>query len=186
MALQTKITAKELKTSFAIYECTGAYSSSNTGGWGIKNPKIENVTVAYFEITPPNALAPIVVNVFPDFPTTDSTVGYEITPSMVDATYIVSGTWKIAYIVTGTDLNGNSYTKKTTILKVFTNSAECCVAKMTKYITVDAFKDKKQKVAVELSALLYAVKENKDCYPSDSNDILTYINLQCACCTGCS
>jgi len=113
-------------------------------------------------------------------------VGYEITPSMVNATYIVSGTWKIAYIVTGTDANGNSYTKKTTILKVFTNSAECCVDKMTKYITTNAFSDKKQKLAAELSALLYAVQRNKKCYPSDSQDILKYINLQCACCTGCS
>lgn len=184
MALQINISAKEFKNSFAIYDCTGTYSSSNQGGWGGSNPKIENVTSATFEIYAPESLVPVQVSVYPDFPTTDKELGYEITPSMLGMQHIESGTWKIVYVVNGKDNSGVNYTKKATLVIVFTNSAECCIDKMIKEVSPNAFDNKKQKLAVELWAELQAVKMMKDCFPTNAQKILKHINLQCACC-GC-
>jgi hypothetical protein len=185
MGLITKISAKEFSNSFAVYDCTGAYASgSNTGGWGIPNPKIENVTEDYIEVYPPNTTSPYKINLYDTFPTTDCQLGYEITPSMVGNTYIVSGQWKIVRTTVGTDNNGISYTKKAVCLVVFTQSARCCVDKMLKNVTYDSFKDKKKKLALELDALLNSIERTKDCLPTGANDILEFINLQCQCC-GC-
>lgn len=176
-----KVSVKELADSFVVYDCTGKYSSSNQGGLGINNPEISTVESAKFEITPPGAVAPIVINVFPDFPRLDDT-GYEIDKLMVGP--MVSGKWKIKYTISGTDTTPYSvYTEKTFVLS---KTAECCVEKFLNAtanvpVSMIATNAGRQK-ALELSVLLENALWAKECGQYDNaHDTLTYIQLQCKC-----
>lgn len=181
MGLITKISAKEFSNSFAVYDCTG----NGPTGWNNPDSKISNVTDDYIEVYPPGATTPYKITLYPSFPTIDSSLGFEITPTMVGGTHIISGKWKISRTTTGTDRNGNTYTKKCMCIEIFINSARCCVDKMLKNVSYDSFRDKKKKLALELDAHLLSIERTKECLPDGANDILEFINLQCQCC-GCT
>jgi len=190
MGLILKISTSEQKNSFAVYECTGNYSSSNTGGYGAYNPKIKDVEDAFLEIyTPKNPFTPDAtpykIKVYPDMPN-DKGFGYEITPSMINQqNEIESGKYTIRYTVVGKDKDGVSYTRTTMHTAVFINSISCCVDKKMKNVDKNAFKDEKQKKILELNNLLQSVQYQIDCELFDSAaEVIEYLKGQCKCC-GC-
>jgi hypothetical protein len=59
MALQIKLSTKEFKRSFAIFDETGDYSKDNPGGWGGPNPRRQDVDSSIVQIQGPQLpLAP--------------------------------------------------------------------------------------------------------------------------------
>ena len=188
MSLRLKISAKETKKAIVITECTGKYSGDNKGGWGLPNPDITQVTKAQFEIYRSEATTPQIISVFPDFPSNDTDVAYEVLISQLGLKSVTSGTWKIGYRVSGIDQNGLPYEKYTETKEVFFKDAECCVDKLvasTANVPVNVFmKDEKKKSAVELAALLEDAKRAAKCGTFDvAQNILKFINLQCGCCS---
>jgi hypothetical protein len=186
--LQIKISAKEEKNAVVIYECTGKYDGDNKGGYGIlNNITLANVTSAQFEIYKPNQTTPLIINVFPNFPSDDKEMGYELGIAILQATSIESGVWKFGYRIGGVDSKGRPFEKYTETKEVFIKSAECCVDKVrASTINIPAsgkFKDERKKSAAELTALLSDAKWAKGCGKfAAAQDILTFINLQCECC----
>lgn len=184
MSLQLKISATELDNSFAIYDCTGTYSSGgNPGGWGYQNPSRAEVTKAWFKITAPG-FAPKIVLISPeDMPT--ETVGYEILPYMLDLKKIFSGEYVIQYFVEGTTSKGVTFSASTLISEVFIKDIQRCVCSKQKVITKDAFKNPKERLAIELTTLLWCAEHDKcEGLNSQANEIIQYLNAQCAC-VGC-
>lgn len=59
MALQIKLSTKEFKRSFAVFDETGDYSKDNPGGWGGPNPRRQDVDSSLLQIQGPQLpLAP--------------------------------------------------------------------------------------------------------------------------------
>lgn len=187
MSLRLKISAKEDTGLIVINECTGKFNGGNTGGWGGTNQLLTEATSAQFEIYPPEITTPIIINVFPDFPTDDKGLGYEILAAQLSMTSIESGSWRIGYRVAGVDSDSLPFEKYAETNVVFTQTAECCVDKLiasTANVPVNIFmKDDKKKAAVELSALMQDALWAKKCGKFNAaQTILKFINLQCQCC----
>jgi hypothetical protein len=188
MGLTYKISAIEEKDSFIIYDCTGNNSQKNPGGFGPPNPEIKQITDSYFLITPPQFTQPFKIDVTGDFPNEEG-LGYEILPFMVGQTgnQIYSGEWKIKAVISGTDKKGKKFTKTAVCNKIFTKQVECCVDKLMPIVNKNAFKDEKQKRAIELHNLLenvlWAIEH--DCgVTSEITQTIAYLQAQCVCC-GC-
>lgn len=182
-----KISAKETNDGLVIQECTGRYNYENKGGWELPNASLAGVTSAQFEIYPPRVTVPIIISVFPDYPTIDKNMGYEILLAQLSMTSIISGTWKIGYRVKGLDQMGVGYEEYVEIQCVFLKSAKCCIDKLnakTINVPVVAFmRDDKRRASVELSALMRSAEWAKKCNNyTAAQTILEFINLQCQCC----
>ena len=71
-APKLKIRVEENKDSIYLFDVTGKYAEvCNKGGWGHPNENISTATSAELQIYPPGATAPVIINVFPDFPNQD-------------------------------------------------------------------------------------------------------------------
>lgn len=187
MSLQIKISAKEDKDIIVVYDCTGKYSYDNKYGWGKPNYELKIVASAQLEVYPPEVVTPILVTVFPDFPTDDTDLGYELTADLFSMQKIESGVWKIGMRVKGKDSKGANFEVYNENKFIFTEVAECCVDKLrsiTANVPVTVFtKDDKRKKASELSTLLEDALWAKKCGKYDvAQKILKFINLQCQCC----
>lgn len=189
MSLQNYISAKEDKDKIVVYECTGKYSGDNRTGWGKPNLELSMVNKAQFEVYPPQITTPVIVEIFPDFPTDNKEIGYELPVSLFSMTVVESGVWKIGMRVFGTDAKGVAFEKYTEMRFIFTNTAACCVDKLvasTINVPVNVFtRDDKKKAATELHAFMEDALWAKECNKFDAaQKILKYINLQCEC-PGC-
>lgn len=185
-SLILQASAVEESNSFIMYDCTGLIRHDNLGGWGAVNIEKKSVTDSYFLITPPNLPAtskPLKVDTYPDFPNRED-MGYEILPYMVGMTNdkILSGLWKIQWVITYLDKNKQSRTVSTTIFKIFKKQVECCVEQWSKLVDKNAYKDKKQQKIIELENLLFCMNNAIDNeLNNEAVSIIEYLQEQCVC-----
>jgi hypothetical protein len=131
MALVLKINAcvKTACTELTITELTGAYSITNTGGYGTPNMEIvPTVKYAVLTITSPS-LQVYNIDLFATgyFPNTTPALEYVIPMSQLgNRTFIEDGQWTFLYTVT----NGSTEIYTTTRSYIFTCNTECCVAEL--------------------------------------------------------
>lgn len=186
MQFQPNINVVEESNSFIVYDCTGILTRDNPGGWGGINPLKKQVTESYFLITPPNLPAgsdPFKIDVLQGFPNNND-LGYEILPYMVGMpnNQILSGQWKVKWVVKGLDHKGNAWEKSATCVKIFKKQVECCVDKWTKILNKDAFKDPKQQKIIELNNLLqsmeYAIDNELN---NEAIATIEFLQDQCVC-----
>ena len=77
MAEFLKINIDADKCSLYVFETTGKYlASCNKGGWGHPNAKTADVIKAEMHVYLPKSTVPVVINVYPDFPTDEK--GFKI------------------------------------------------------------------------------------------------------------
>lgn len=177
----------EEPNALIVQELTGKYGSDNTGGYGTPNIKLSNVKSARFEIFKPNATTPVIYTVFPDYPTDDVKLQYELLTAALGVKYLESGVWKVKYIISGETDAGVPFEYSTETKEVFMHHAKCCVDKLTAHtanIPANAlYKDERKKAAAELR-MLFESTEWLKCH-GDFNSAQTnldYINLQCLDC----
>jgi hypothetical protein len=185
LSYQISITEEGVSSIF-IHDCTGRYSYKNEGGFGKPNFELKDIKSSFLYITVPHATEPVKIDVTGVFPNKEEN-GYEILPFMLGLpnNEITSGEYKVKAEISGTDKNGVEWIRTVLIAKVFINQVVCCVDKMQKIVDKDAFKDEKQKLAIELSNLIESVKHGVDCeLNSTVVETIEYIRAQCQCC-GC-
>lgn len=189
MALTLQISATELKNSFVVYDCTGKFSSSNPGGYGVHNPDINHVQDAYLLIWSPNlpkGADPYKVKVYPDMPNKEN-LGYEVLPYMIgqQKNELESGKYKIKFVESGIDKSGVPFEKSALFVIVFVNNITCCIDKLIPKIGPDPFKDERQKKIIELSNLLESVcQQIKNELYDKADENIEYMKGQCKC-SGC-
>jgi len=115
--------------NLTFYETTGAYSVTNTTGWGAPNEATSDALTATLLITPPTGTA-TTLNLLSlgTYPKSDSTIGYTITPTALglsSTSQLSDGIYTFKYTVT-TALN--TYTQ--TIQQALTCQVQCCVYSM--------------------------------------------------------
>jgi hypothetical protein len=186
MSLNLKIDASEETNSFIVYDCTGNNKYDNPGGWGPPNPEIKNITSSVLYITPPDhaaGVAPYSIDVTGNFPNTENN-GIEVLPYQIGQVnnQLVSGKYIIRLEVKGTGKNGVEYTSTAIASKIFIKNVACCIDKLKKTINRDAFKDKKQQVAIDLNLLLMSAQWSIDCdLQEQAAEIIDLLKSQCTC-----
>lgn len=188
MSNQLKISLEEKTNSFVIFECTGNYSGDNKGGYGPPNYKTSDIQESYLEIQPPSVTTdyPYKIITTGDLPN-DESIGLEIQPSEVGQKKdeMESGLWKFKFTVVFLLKSGSTVTKTAYLSEVLTKSLECCISEHTGKLDKNAFKDPKQRAAIELSTLFQDVLYQIDTGRYDhANETIEYLKSQCQC-QGC-
>ena len=188
MSLIIKISAIEESDKVVVYDCTGKYSADNRGGWGKPNVELSMVQSAQIEVYPPNVSTPIIVPVFPDLPTDETDLGYELPIDLFSMKTVESGVWKFVLRVKGVDSKSVPFEHFGDVREIFTKSAECCVDKLMRKTISSCgnvfMKDEERKSVSELRNILDIALYSKDkCGNYDAAQrLLKFINLQCECC----
>lgn len=104
-------------------ETTGAYSTSNLGGYGTPNIDISDVVSCYVDVTSPSGELVTINMITAGFPSSVS-LDRILTLNMLAVSAITDGKWIITYrIITDTELK---YTVTKT--KLFYCNSECCIS----------------------------------------------------------
>lgn len=186
MGLKLSISASEEKNSFIIYDCTGNYKFDNQWGWGPPNPEIRKIISSKIFVTPPNlspGVLPYEIDVTGGFPnTTDN--GMEILPYQVGQAnnQLQSGKYIIQLEVKGLNAKGVEYTATAILSKIFIRNVACCIDSLQKTVNRDAWKDMKQKGAIDLNLMLISAQWAIDCnLQGQAVEIIDFLNSQCTC-----
>lgn len=135
MALVLEIDAEATinRRSLKFFETTGAYSVTNTTGWGAPNTAIAAATQAELTITTPDENSytfdsTSTTPLYPNWPTTDDDAYYEVAGTLIGYgtnEAIPDGVYRLTYIVT---TNAGPYEQ--IIEKLLWHNAKCCVQNM--------------------------------------------------------
>lgn len=106
-------------------ETTGAYSASNTGGWGAPNPTTAAATSAVLTATSPSGVIyTINLLTLSAFPKSDINFEYVIPLAQLGSvTSIADGYWTFTYTVVA-----SAVTYTDTFAKTFTCAIDCCIS----------------------------------------------------------
>lgn len=179
---------EESPSSFIVYDCTGKYSGQNPGGYGGPNFKISDIESYTLYVQGPSDTQtyPHSIDVTSSLPN-ESELGLEVLPSQVGLTgnEMESGLYKFKLETTFNLKNGGTKTVSSYYSCIILRSLECCIEKLNPSIGKDAFKDTRQKKAIELNALLFNVKIQIDQgMLEQANTTIEYMKSQCKC-PGC-
>lgn len=120
-------------------ELTGAYSATNTGGWGSPNLALGTVTTALLQITDPgNSVYTIDLLATGDFPTDNTSLEYSIDFNDIGlgTGTVTDGQWKFLYYVVASGAVGPETFMATHNFLFYCNS-QCCVTDMLAGIEAD-------------------------------------------------
>lgn len=99
MGLKNRINVEFGLDTLVIYDTTCKYDScSNTGGFGSPNEEVADATDALVEITIPDVVTPVVIDVYPYLPN-NTGLGFEVDLDDLGVTEIVPGEWHFKYKV---------------------------------------------------------------------------------------
>lgn len=165
-------------TDLIFTETTGAYSDSNTGGYGSPNVTIGSIISATLVVTNPAGTI-YTIDLFNtgDFPTTNTTFEYTISLADIgNITSITDGYWTFVYTVS-TDATDYSVT----FAQTFTCSINCCLSNMLSKINLLGCDSCKNTFTYEDYVKVKALKDSlinaTECgnvdYIEDTLDILT-------------
>ncbi len=121
MAVTLNFTVCEASTnkSFTFNETTGAYSASNTAGWGTPNREFADAETATLAVTNPSNVT-TTLNLFTStFPTDSTTQDFIILSSDIgyaSGAKLPDGLYTFVYTVTRTTATAFSYTQTKTVL----------------------------------------------------------------------
>jgi hypothetical protein len=179
--VKPKVSITEDSEGFIAYDCTGTHSSSNTGGFGIKNPAIGDFDKATLLATTPDGLTTYEINMTGDMPRTDG-VGYLVRSFMVGGV-VIPGVWTFQYIL---EIGGKQY-KSAKTQKLLSRLAECCVEKLRNKVDIKLLLqgDEYQRKIALLSAAMEMTKIAGDCgrFKEAQKSIETiYAQCKCDCC----
>lgn len=187
--VEQKISVKEESpNSIIVYDCTGRYSGSNPGGYGGPNFKISDIdsSTLYVQTPSDTQTYPHSIDVTSSLPN-DAELGLEMLPSQVGiiGNEMDSGLYRFKLETTFNIKNGGTKTVSSYHSCIILKPLECCIEKLNGTVTVNAFKDPRQKKAAELDFLLANAKWNVDGGRYDqANTIIEYLKSQCKC-PGC-
>lgn len=179
--LKPNIKVVENSDGFIHYDVTGSHSSSNSSGYGVKNPGVGDVTKASIVIKSPNDESTYTFIVTGDMPRTDG-VGYLFRPEMIGG-FVTPGVWSFKMIL---EVDDDTY--ESNWYKVLASyQADCCVNKLRNKIDTRLVLqgDPYQKRILLLSASLKGAKWAYDQGRfSDAQKVIevVYANCKCDCC----
>lgn len=181
MSTKLKIRVEENKDSIYLFDMTGKHAKPcNEGGWGNLNQNISLATSAEFQIYPPNVTTPIIINVFPDFPTMDS-LGYEVLPADLGMNKLTSGIWRFDFFVRTFSSAGETH-YSASCQKLFTKDVKCCLDKSAIKATIENFESKEVVKSNNLHGLFVSAEDNA-CLglTKEAQKIIDYLYTKCKC-----
>lgn len=153
--------------TLTLTETTGAYSATNTGGWGAPNATTASVITAILQVTAPDGTVstiPTATMSAAGFPSSNPSFTYTIpNASLGGITNVTDGHWKFfLYYTDGTTV----YQKVRNYL--FYCNTECCVQQLLSDIEVEdcdcCNQDDKIKTYTKAKTFLESLKNAARCY----------------------
>lgn len=168
--------------TFTLTELTGAYSTSNTTGWGTPNSTTASVTSAVLQVISPSGAVTNVNLLTHSFPSSNVSYQYDIASTLVGG--YEDGKWDfLLYYSDGV----NNYMKRH--VYYFFCTTKCCVETMLASLEIDDCDCKiseqaetYMKAAYMLKALTFAAKCQQE---ENFNSIKTILDKLCKN-TGCN
>lgn len=173
--------------TLTLTETTGAYSATNTGGWGSPNATTGSVTTAFLQVTSPSGGVYTLNILSSGFPSSNPSFDYDIpNASLGGITSVDDGKWTFfLYYTDGT----NTYQKIKNFL--FYCNTECCVQELLADIEVtdcDCCKQEEvdkinnyTKAKTFLEALKNAARCNQESNFSSIQEVLTKLCKNSSC-----
>lgn len=153
--------------TFTFSELTGAYSATNTTGWGAPNPAIGTITAAILNVTSPSGIITSINLLAQSFPSSNPSFEYDFTTISVGG--YEDGDW--SFLLYYTD-GSNTYLKKHNYL--FYCNSKCCVEKLLAKVKVtdcDCCKaDEITDTYLKARVFLDKLKNAAECYQVDNFD----------------
>ena len=197
MALSLNFAVKEQcdQKSFYLYDTTGSYSVTNTGGYGgPTNITVGDVDDVYLYVKKPGETTwtTIVLPLGLPLPSSDPSQFYEITAVMLGYgtspdTKLPDGYYEFWYQIQGMDgPTPFEYNKICTIL--FSGQVECCVKKSVSKLRVNEPIDKLDNKKIREIYWKYKAMKSADCCGNKdlANSILGYLTTVCDCNCNCN
>lgn len=163
--------------TFTFTETTGAYSASNTTGWGAPNALTSSVTTAVLQATSPSGTVTTFNLLTHSFPSDNYSYQYDILASLLGG--YEDGKWDfLLYYTDGND----TYMKRH--VYYFFCTTKCCVATMLADLVIDDCECKISEQAeryLKAKIMLDALAEAARCQQeSNFNSIKTILDKLCA------
>lgn len=179
MAIQVVFKVEADREYLNVFDETGAYSSSNQGGWGLPNIQISDVVSAVVNVYFPSQDNFIPKDVSMALPNIDG-IGFQLTASMFNKTDFPPGVYRFDLVyTTSTEVISSS------IRFYHYRPLECCISQKKMKLQISDVSSSSAIEVLELEALL----ENSIWAACSGNiynaqEISEYISSKCDCC-GC-
>lgn len=178
IVLQFKASVPTSGEKITITDCTGAYSTLNTGGWETPNPALSTALTATMAIskraTDGTWATATTVDMFDDLPSSSGGTYDILSEDGGQGGSIADGIYKLVYNVTG-DSSG-LYNVSTTIYKAFTPVIDSYRQNLAKDVAVCNCACESLEAKFTCFSNYYRLLcAAKDC--GDLNGILKYINI---------
>lgn len=180
MAVELKISIEENCDSIYVNDCTGKYDKKcNETGWGHPNNwTLLDVNSAEVHIYPPKSDAPIILDLYPDFPT-DEKAGYEILPEDLGMEKFKSGAWRFDYYVR---VGNDNILLITSCTDYLVEDIKCCVNGKKLDVTVENFESKEVIDSNNLCLLLdSSICNFEEGNIKEGEKIMDYLYNKCNC-----
>lgn len=170
-----------------IKEETGAYSSTNQGGYGAPNPATSHVQSAKIYISKRDNSGAFSeeteINVFGTLPSSNG-ASFEIDSTLYTAGFS-DGIYKIRYVITGVDGSSNAFSYEVTDYPVIDCGINCCFQKLSDQVVnccTPEIKDKHRRVSVLIRAMEGAIDgDDFDTIQTIIEEIQSICNCGCGC-----
>ena len=179
MAVELRISIQENCDSLYVFDETGKYDKTcNPTGWGKIGCNITDATSAELHFYPPGEDSPIIIDVFPNFPTSDGS-GYEVLPSDLGLEKFISGVWRFDYHVVK---SGETLTSSCQYLLV--EDIKCCLETNRVKVNTSNFESKEVIKSNNVFALFESAEINA-CQGKlkEATKIMNLLYTKCNC--GC-
>ncbi len=175
--------------TLTLTETTGAYSATNTTGWGAPNALTSDITVGFLQVTSPSGTISTINLISPvsGLPSSNPSFDYTIlNANLGGITNIEDGHWQ--FLLYYRTAGGTVYQKVRNYL--FYCNTECCVQELLANIEVQdcdcCDQDEKIKTYIKAKTFLESLKNAARCYQvSNFESIQEILSAICAN-SGCS
>lgn len=152
-------------TTFTLYETTGTYSATNTGGWGAPNPLTSDMTSAILQVKAPDGTISNINLLTLGFPSSNPSFSYDFLASTVGD--YEDGKWEfLLYYSDGV----TTYQKKHN--RLFYCTTQCCIDTMIASVVVEDCNcceaDTTVKRYLKAKVFLDALKNAARCFQTDN------------------
>lgn len=186
LSLKAKIVEQNDQESIYLYDTTGSYSVTNTGGYGAPNIALGDINDTFLYVKKPGETSWVTIIVGSPLPSSDPSQFFEVTAQ--DLGYganskLPDGYYEFWYQIQGNDgVSDFEYNYKTT--QLLYGQVKCCIQKKLSDLRVNESVDALYNSKIRDAYWKFEAMKSADCCGNRdlAESILKYLQTKCNCC----